>query len=59
MDKPITTIEPTITDYGDLRNLTADCFGGTGGDFRVPGGSAFGTSFGTQTSTCQSAGPAG
>lgn len=57
MDMDTTTnteLEPVIRDYGDLRALTADCFGGTGGDSRVPGGEFFGVTFGTQTSTCQS-----
>jgi hypothetical protein len=45
---------PTIRDYGDLTALTADCFGGQGGDFRVPGGEIGGFSFGSSTSTCQS-----
>jgi hypothetical protein len=47
--------EPEVFDYGDLRALTSDCFGGQGGDSRVPGGELAGYSFGSDTSTCQSA----
>jgi hypothetical protein len=28
---------PTVVDYGDLRELTAACLGGTGGDHGYPG----------------------
>ncbi len=28
---------PTVTDYGDLQELTAACLGGTGGDAGYPG----------------------
>ena len=47
-------VKPTITDHGDLRQLTADCFGGTGGDSKVPGGYLGGVPLGQHTSTCQS-----
>jgi hypothetical protein len=39
---------PKVIDYGDLRELTAACIGGAGGDSEVPGGVTFeGKGFGT------------
>jgi hypothetical protein len=47
-------IKPSVIDYGDLRELTADCLGGTGGDINFPGGVFGGRGVGTHTSTCDS-----
>lgn len=48
--------KPTVTDYGTLQDLTADCGGATGGDAFVPSGSRNGISFGTSNPAfgCQS-----
>ena len=37
---------PSVTDYGDLQELTAACAEGTGGDAFAPTGSKNGISFG-------------
>lgn len=50
-------VKPLVTDYGDLRELTAACAEGTGGDAFAPGGSKGGISFGVSNPaySCKSA----
>ncbi|HTU77809.1 MAG TPA: lasso RiPP family leader peptide-containing protein [Solirubrobacteraceae bacterium] len=43
---PQTYSKPTVVDYGDLRELTAACAGGAGGDAFAPSGSDKGIPFG-------------
>jgi hypothetical protein len=48
---------PSVTDYGDLQELTAACAEGSGGDAFAPGGSKGGISFGVSNPAfgCKSA----
>jgi hypothetical protein len=44
MDDQVMTQEyeaPRVVDYGDLQELTADCYGATGGDAAYPGYTGF------------------
>ncbi len=53
MDR-ITYEKPLVIDYGSLQELTAACFGGTGGDAAFPGGPEYGKEVNNSHVQCKS-----